>query len=75
MGEGTPLALVGYPSSDGITIKILYEVDVSSLGMTGRDGPRLPYHPCKSRKRRLGQAMKSPPQGNAASADIDDTKF
>ena len=26
--EGASLALVGYPSSDGITIKIPYEVDV-----------------------------------------------
>ena len=27
-GEGASLALVGHPSSDGITIKILYGVDV-----------------------------------------------
>ena len=27
-GEGASLALVGQPSSDGITIKIPYEVDV-----------------------------------------------
>ena len=27
-GEGASLALVGHPSSDGITIKIPYEVDV-----------------------------------------------
>ena len=28
MGEGASLALVGHPSSDGITIKIPYGVDV-----------------------------------------------
>ena len=28
-GEGASLALVGHPSSDGITIKIPYGVDVS----------------------------------------------
>ena len=27
-GEGASLALVGHPSSDGVTIKILYGVDV-----------------------------------------------
>ena len=27
-GEGASLALVGYPSSDGVTIKMLYGVDV-----------------------------------------------
>ena len=32
-------------------------------------------HMCKSRKRRLGWAMKSPPKGKAAWADIAHTKF
>ena len=27
-GEGASLALVGYPSSDGVTIEMLYGVDV-----------------------------------------------
>ena len=27
-GEGVSLALIGQPSSDGVTIKTLYEVDV-----------------------------------------------
>ena len=31
-GEGASLALVGHPSSDGVTIKIPYRVDVFLLG-------------------------------------------
>ena len=30
-GEGASLTLVGYPSSDGVTIKISYEVDVFNI--------------------------------------------
>ena len=30
-GEGASLALVGHPSTDGITIKILYGVDVFNI--------------------------------------------
>ena len=34
-GQGVSLALVGHPSSDGVTIKILYEVDFLQLFLLG----------------------------------------
>ena len=34
-GQGVSLALIGHPSSDGVTIKILYGVDFLQLFLLG----------------------------------------
>ena len=41
-----------------------------TLAWCASDSPCPCYHPHKPRKRKLGQAMKSPPKGKAAWADI-----
>ena len=57
--------------------KQLLEIDSegTGLGMTCGHSLHLHYHPCKSRKKKLGRAMKSPPKGKAAWADITRTKL
>ena len=55
--------------------KILMFVNYKYFKMESIIGPGMSCHPHKSRKRKLRRAMKSPPKGKAAWADIACTKF